>query len=204
MTDSNSTTQEEFRTVKTFPDYSVSNFGRVRRDAPTHESLGGYFLRQHRSTSKYFFVRLYDREARVGRYASVHRLVALAFLDNPSGYPQVNHKDGIPTNNVVTNLEWCTPKQNSVHSAKMGLVVHGAQCHTARLTEADVLEVRKQYSLGTNVLDLAQRYGVTRGNIYRVGQGKTWRHVRSTESPRVYRREWVDLVAEVQVKKEAA
>lgn len=51
----------------------------------------------------------------------VHRLVALHFIPNPYQYTQVNHKDGVKSNNHVTNLEWCSASQNAQHALKTGL-----------------------------------------------------------------------------------
>lgn len=45
----------------------------------------------------------------------MHRLVASAFIPNPNNYPEIDHKDGNPSNNIVDNLRWVTRQQNELN-----------------------------------------------------------------------------------------
>lgn len=87
-----------------FPGYQVSNAGRVRsfERILVPDNVKGYYR-----------VRLY-RKGRVSR-VYIHRLVASAFVPNPGGLPQINHKNEIKTDNRPDNLEWCTAQYNNTY-----------------------------------------------------------------------------------------
>lgn len=91
--------------------YQVSSFGRVRSKRRRGSKGGIAKLTLDKKNTDYFKIRLCKNNHY--RAFFVHRLVAQAFIPNPNGYPQVNHKDEDRHNNFVNNLEWCTNRYNS-------------------------------------------------------------------------------------------
>lgn len=94
--------------------YAVSNLGRVKSfDMELSCGNGRTHARRGRIRKLIENNRGYYKVYIFGKYRLVHRLVAEAFIDNPNGYPHINHKDENRKNNCVENLEWCTPMYNT-------------------------------------------------------------------------------------------
>lgn len=89
-----------------FDNYEISNFGRVKSLDFNHTGKEKT-LKPVKNTNGFLFVLLHQNRKRKHYY--LHRLVALAFLNNDNNYPQVNHKDKNKENNNVNNLEWVNP-----------------------------------------------------------------------------------------------
>lgn len=173
---------EKWRSVVGFESvYQVSNMGRVwsnRRRRSTYgmrtKWVGGHFLRPCASHNGYMVVCLTLKPGE-SRNFRLHRLVAIAFMgDLTSDGLQVHHKDGDKENNVLDNLAWVTPEENIRHATVTGLIRSGAEHPRAKLSDANVIDIRHRRRKGASLLELSQEYGVTRTSISSISRRNSW------------------------------
>lgn len=108
----------------------------------------------------------------------VHRLVFESFSGEIPVEMVVRHYDGDPTNNRLSNLVLGTYKDNSADAARHGTQSAGERHGAAKLTAAQVSDIRARYSAGgVSQRELAREYGVTRYPICAIVAGKTWKDV---------------------------
>ena len=101
---------EEWKNISGYEPYEVSNTGKVRRD--------GRLLKGRPTKNGYLVVALSINSKYKNHY--IHRLVATAFLEKKGRV--VNHIDGIKSNNMISNLEWTTYSNNTIHAYNNNLI----------------------------------------------------------------------------------
>lgn len=164
--------------------YQVSNLGRVKRlmgTKPQAKNKQDEILKLH-NVNNYRFIGM----SKGGRSTQilVHRLVAIHFIPNPENKPQVNHINGIKTDNRAENLEWVTAKENAKHAIEFGLrdMFLGESNPTAKLTNENVLLIRELLSKGWSAYRIRKTLfpHLAATTVYDVMNNKTWAKIQNS------------------------
>jgi len=195
--------KEEWKTIKVFDDYEISNFGRVKS---FKRYKNGKILNYYDDSHGYLFVKLYINGKSDNK--RIHRLVLETFVGINPDKPFCNHIDGNKENNYIENLEWCTPSENIKHEFKIGLQSNkgennpnyrkhpsketkrkqsekakgkyeGENNPSSILTIKDVIQIRKHLKEGIlTQKEIGKIFGVSHITISDIKRGRTWSHLK--------------------------
>jgi hypothetical protein len=157
---------EQWKVIKSHPNYEISNLGRVR-NIQTNE-----YKQTKPCKNGYVKVNLYPGP----KVFMVHRLVAEYFLPKVHNKPLVNHIDSVRHNNFVSNLEWCTYKENAQHmvNQKNNPDVNGTNNPRAKFTEQDVIDIRND---NRPVSIISEKYKVAETTITNIKNGTRYKNI---------------------------
>ena len=153
--------------IEAYKHYTVNELGHVSSKDRMIVTIDGktYFkkgklLKPKKHKDGYLFVTLTNGNKKRNLY--VHRLVAEAFIANPENKPQVNHINGIKSDNSVLNLEWVTGSENATHAVRNGLYYNIAQLKPTSQPVHDTSTNRCYHTIKEAALALNRNYTVVR------------------------------------------
>ena len=161
--------------------YWISSHGRIRSSTRNNSYAKIFF--PSKNCNGYFLATL-TKDGKSKKLLA-HRLVAKAFIPNPSEYDCINHIDCNRMNNKVENLEWCTRAMNNAHSKEMGRLGGGGQIgskhKSAKLNEYEVLKIKQLIAMSKRPVELikeiSNQYNVSETTIRDIRSGRRWKHV---------------------------
>lgn len=176
---------EKWKDIKGYEDiYAVSNYGRVKRKEAIviysnglkskHKERILKFDKSKQNKRGNYYLRVTLSKNNKQKRMQVHQLVAKHFIYNKENKKCINHIDGNPENNNVSNLEWCTYSENEIHSYD----VLGKINKNRKLTDEDAAYIRRNYVKGEkngnagNRKELQEMFNVSKKTILNVVNNK--------------------------------
>ncbi|MCJ7663023.1 MAG: NUMOD4 motif-containing HNH endonuclease [Desulfobacterales bacterium] len=186
--------QETWRIISEFPNYEVSDMGRVRRRTPGPATYVGKILSPILDPYGYHGVNLCNDQTR--RTVMIHQLVYKTFVGTLCQDKSIHHEDGNKLNNGLGNLiemkkfshiglhsrSRINPFSGRSHSIesrrKISVACRGERHSKAKINESDVKEIRGKLAEGKlTMVAIADSFNVSPNCINNIKRGVNWRHV---------------------------
>lgn len=164
--------------------YQISNLGRVKSLSRVIQKKSGSTgiskekIMASADNQGYRIIYLH-KDAQKEKF-TIHRLVATAFICNTENKTDINHINGIKSDNSIYNLEWVTKSENTLHAYRTGLKksLKGSDNPMSKLTEVNVIDIKFKYrNGGHSYRTLSVLYNVDKALIARIIKGISWPHV---------------------------
>lgn len=170
--------QEQWKKIKGFNDYYwISSLGKVKKVLPNGNVK---FLKASPNKNRHNYCYVNIETVTERKNWSLHRLVAKYFIPNPENKPCVNHLDCDVSNNQISNLEWCTYKENSIYTKKMGHTIHpiGELAGNHVLKEKTVLKIIDWLNKNEMThLEIAKKFNTNYSNVAHIFRGSRWSYL---------------------------
>lgn len=154
--------------------YSVTECGRVYMHSyvdTVGRLLKGRWIKPTYSQQGYI------RYSIFAKFQFAHRLVAKAFIQNKENKPHVNHIDCDKHNNNLSNLEWVTRSENTIHAYDNNRIPHGESHLKSKLTAADVSSIRGLIKEKIKMSDIGIMFGVSRQTVFKIKNSMIWKRL---------------------------
>ncbi len=177
---------EVWRDSPSAPGYQVSSHGRARRSVPDgHRAKAGFILKQNYDHAGYAYI----RPSVAGRVFTlrINRAVCEAFHGPAFSGAEAAHGNGDRRDNRSDNLRWATPSENAADRVLHGTSPRGERNVQAKLSQAQVAEIRSRAHYFGICRDLAAEFGVSASYISGIPRGARWPGAAGTPSAHVAR-----------------
>lgn len=155
-----------WKTITNYPNYLISDKGEIFNQRTKQ------MMKQYKDKDGYLVLNLSHKGSK--KQYKVHRLVAQAYLPNPSNLNTVNHINHNKEDNTVSNLEWLSNLDNATEGANSYIRHKGEKATAAKLSMEQAREIREKASIGISRKELATMYKVTTATIGNVINNKVY------------------------------
>ena len=162
---------EIWKAVEGYPLYQVSNSGRFR------SCRGGKWKDRKPVVQRDGYLRIMLYRDGIRKIFNAHRLVLEAFVGPCPENMECRHLDGSRSNNWIGNLCWGTASENQRDRRRHGRGSEGSRSHWAKLSEADVIEIRRLRQLGVSRSCVARKFRVSISAVKKIAMRLIWTHI---------------------------